>query len=71
MQITTVQMHSGCHCDTDNIVPWLTFIDPLKPEIGPGVQEESELIIMKDALLKLTNYINFCIPRIYMYTHYV
>ena len=30
-----------CHPGTNNIVPWWAFIDPWKPEMRPGAQEES------------------------------
>ena len=30
-----------CHCGTNNIAPRWTFKDPCKPEVRPGVREES------------------------------
>ena len=30
-----------CHCGTNNRAPLWTFTDPYKPEVRPGVREES------------------------------
>ena len=30
-----------CHCGTNNRAPRWTFTDPCKPEVRPGVREES------------------------------
>ena len=30
-----------CHCGTNNRAPGWTFMDPCKPEVRPGAQEES------------------------------
>ena len=37
-----------CHCGTNNRALRWTFTDPCKPEVRPGVQEESVLQIAEE-----------------------
>ena len=67
-----------CHCGTNNRAPRWTFTDPCKPEVRPGVQEESAspawlaapAMNARDTYEGLTLYVNrYYIGRVTATTH--